>query len=266
MKPLKNMLVLAGLGVLVLAAMLLAREDAPEAPAREATAPVPAAPARPVPAPPPAQQARPSAPLPQPPELLAAPEKLPGDEGEHGEFTTTTDVVKQKLFKTEPKLAQFDYFREHVLLDSNGRKDYQTLLADRTMYEQTRNVLLHPGDAKDSMESNVKRLMHIDYLREALAWKENPERPHLLSALEGIILEDSFDPAMDADVKRSLAATKFELFELLYKQEPERAKALVGAARGTRLEKLLEYIATRTQRIVAKEQEMSLQAQRAPTP
>ncbi|MFE8598787.1 hypothetical protein [Archangium violaceum] len=264
MKSSKNMLVLAGLGVLVLAAMLLAREDAPEAPAHEATAPAPAVPSRPAPTP--AEQARPSAPLPKPPELLAAPEEFPGEEGEHGEFTTTTDVVKQKIFKTEPRLAQFDYFREHVLLDSNGRKDYQVLLADRSMYEQTRSALSHPGDDKDSMESNVKRLMRIDYLREALSWKENPERPHLLSTLEGIILEDSFEPGMGPEVKRSLAATKFELFELLYKQDPERARALVGSARGTRLEKLMEYIATRTQRIVAKEQDLSLQAKRTGTP
>ncbi|HZH17443.1 MAG TPA: hypothetical protein VE057_24030 [Archangium sp.] len=265
MKSPKNMLVIAGLGVLVLTAMLLARGGEPEAPVREATAPVPAAPSRPAPAPPPAEQARPPSP-PQPPELLAAPEEIPGEEGEHGEFTTTTDLVKQKIFKTEPKLAQFDYFREHVLLDSNGRKDYQALLADKTMYEQLRQALLHPTDAKESVESSFKRLMQIDYLREALAWKENPERSHLISALENIILEDSFGPGMNPDVKRSLAATKFELFELLYRQDPERARALVEAARGTRLEKLLEHVATRTQRIVAKEKELSLQAQRTPTP
>lgn len=264
MKSPKNMLVIAGLGVLVLTAMLLARRGEPEAPAREATAPVPAAPSRPAPAP--AEQARPAAPTPQPPELLAAPEEIPGEEGEHGEFTTTTDLVKQKIFKTEPKLAQFDYFREHVLLDSNGRRDYQALLADKTMYEQLRQALLHPTDAQESVESSFKRLMRIDYLREALSWKENPERAHLLSALENIILEDSFDPGMNPDVKRSLAATKFELFELLYRQEPGRAQALVSASRGTRLEKLLEHIATRTQRIVAKEQELSLQAQRPHTP
>lgn len=264
MKATKKMLVVAGLGVLGFTAMRLAQGDAPEASVREAAAPVPPAPSTTVSAPP-AAQARP-APLPQPPELLAAPEELPGEEGEHGEFTTNTDLMKQKLFKTEPKLAQFDYFREHVLVDSNGRKDYQALLADRTMHEQTRHALLHPEPAQDSMQANVKRLMQVDYLREALAWKENPERRQLLSEVERIILEDAFGPDMAPDVKRSLAATKFELFELLYRQDPERAQALVGAARGTRLEKLLEYVSTRTQKIVAKEKELSLQAQRPPTP
>ncbi|HEX5744737.1 MAG TPA: hypothetical protein VFZ09_00760 [Archangium sp.] len=265
MKAIKNMLVVAGLGVLGLTAMWLTRGDAPPAAARETAAPLP--PASPVQASaaPPAAQARPAA-LPQPPELLAAPEEIPGEEGEHGEFTTNTDLMKQKIFKTEPKLAQFDYFREHVLLDSNGRKDYQALLADRAMYEQTRQSLLHPESAKDSMPANVKRLMQVDYLREALAWKENPERKPLLSEVERIILEDSFGPDMAPDVKRSLAATKFELFELLYRQDPERALALAESARGTRLEKLMEYIATRAQGIVAKEKEMSLQAQRARTP
>jgi hypothetical protein len=264
-KATKNMLVIVGLGVLGFTVMRLAQEEAPEAPVREATAPVPPAPVKQASVPPSEAQARP-APLPQPPELLAAPEEIPGEEGEHGEFTTNTDLMKQKLFKTEPKLAQFDYFREHVLIDSNGRKDYQALLADRTMHEQTRHALLHPKNAENSMPANVERLMRIDYLREALSWKENPERPQLLSEVERIILEDTFGAEMAPDAKRSLAATKFELFELLYRQEPKRALALADSARGTRLEKLLEYVATRSQRIVAKEKELSLQAQRTRTP
>jgi len=195
-----------------------------------------------------------------------APEEPPGDEGEHGEFTTSTDLVKQKLFKTEPKLAQFDYFREHVLLDSNSRKDYEALLADRAMYEQTRRALLYPAGVRDSLESNIQRLIQIDYLREALSWKANPERGHLLSELESLLLEDSFGPTMPSDVKRSVAATKMELFELFHDQEPARARALVEATRGTRIEKLMEYIAARNQRRLAKEKDLSLQAQWIRTP
>jgi hypothetical protein len=257
------MLVIMGLAVLGVAAMMLAGGDEPEAPAREAAAPVPAAPPKPEPA----SAAQAQAPAAQPPEMLAAPpEAIPGDEGVHGEFTTSTDLVKQKIFKTEPKLAQFDYFREHVLLDSNSRKDYEALLADRAMYEQTRRALLYPTDAKDTVESNIKRLMQIDYLREALAWKENPERSHLISEVEALLREDSFGPTMPPDVKRSVAATKMELFEILHDQEPGRTQALVEAARGTRLEKLMEYIAARNQRRLAKEKELSLQAQRAQAP
>jgi hypothetical protein len=207
---------------------------------------------------------RPAAPPPSAmavPPLLTPPEEIPGEEGQHGEFTTTTDLVKQKIFKREPGLARFDFFREHVLLDSQGRADYQALLADKELMEQNRRALLHPRDARDTMESNVERLMRIDSLRESLAWKDNPERGHLLSVVEDIILEDSFEPTMPPDVKRSLAASKTELYELLYDQEPGRAQALVEAARRTRLEKMMEYIAERNQRRLEMERELSLQAQ-----
>jgi hypothetical protein len=252
MKAIRYMLVVTGLGVLGGAAALLSKGDGPEAPAQEAV------PSKPELAPSAARVQLPSA---QVPPLLAVPEEIPGDEGEHGEFTTSTDLVKKKIFKTEPQLALFDYFREHVLLDSHGRKDYEALLAGTAMHEQTRRALLYPVDAKDTMESNVKRLMQIDYLREALAWKENPARQHLLSAVESVILEDSFSPMMPPDVKRSMVATKMELYELLFDQEPARAQALVEAARGTRLEGMLGYIAKRNQRRLAKERELSLQVQ-----
>ncbi len=256
------MLVLTGLGVLGVSTTLFVGGDAPEPPVPQASAPVSAAPSEPPLASP--FKARP--PVVRVPDRLVAPEVPPGDEGEHGEFTTSTDLVKQKIFKTEPKLAQFSYYREHVLLDSNSRKDYEALLADRAMYEQTRHALLYPMEARDSMESNIQRLIRIDYLREALAWRANPERGHLLSEVESLILEDSFGSTMPPDVKRSVAATKMELFELFHDQEPGRARAMVEAARGTRLERLLEYIAARNQRRLAKEKELSLQAQRIRMP
>lgn len=264
MKVFRNTLIVAVLTVVAVIAVKLAlsgdvapeQEEAPQA-APVAARPEPASP------PPPSKPAQ----LAIPP-MLASPETpvgLPEDEGEHGEFTTSTDILKQKLFKKEPKLAQFDFFREHVLLDSATREDYRKLLADKAMIEQTRNELLHPQDDKVSMQTQVKRLMQVDYLREAMAWKEHPGRPELLSEVERIILEDSFTSNMPPDIKRTLAATKMELFEILSEQDPARAKALVEKARGTRLEQMLQYFAEHNQRRLAKERELSLQAQNSTT-
>jgi hypothetical protein len=265
MKAFRYMLVATGFAALLVAlVMRFGGEEQGLAPRAEA----PLQEVRPAQAPAQAPTAAPaaSAAVVSVPPMLALPEEIPGEEGEHGEFTTTTDIVKQKIFKSEPQLAQFDYFRQHVLLDSNGRRDYQKLLADRSMYEQTQRALLHPTDPRDDMESNARRLIQIDYLREALSWKENPERQHLVSVVEKIILEDSFGPMMPLAVKRSVAATKTELYEILYAQEPERAKALVDAARNTRLEGMLEYIARNNENRLAKEEALSLRAQRPSEP
>jgi hypothetical protein len=255
MKAIRYTLVITVLLVLGVLAARFLLESEPGEPAPKEVAAAPAKDSRPAPAPAaPAQTAAVEA------QYHLEPVNVPGSEGEHGEFTTNTDVLKQKIFKTEPKLAQFDFFREHVLLDANSRADYRQLLADKAMYTQVRQALLQPADVEDTMESNVKRLLQIDYLREALHWRENPEREHLLSTVEAIILEDSFRDTMPAEVKRSVAASKMELFELLHGHEPERAQALVAAAKGTRLEKLLEYIDGYNQRRLELERKLSLQA------
>ncbi|AGC42899.1 hypothetical protein MYSTI_01564 [Myxococcus stipitatus DSM 14675] len=243
--------VTAGLAGLVLIAWAL--DGAQDA------APVTAAPARASPAPTPlARDTAPEpTPAPRPAPLSAAPE----DDGEPGEFTTTTDRVKAEIFKTEPELARFDSFREHVLLDSNGREDYEALLADTRLHEQLRRALSTSTEAEETLESSFKRLMRIDYLREALAWRRNPARAQLVSTVERIILEDSFTAELSPGARRSMAATRMELFEIFADQEPARAGALVEAAKGTPLEKLVRHFAARNQRRQVKERKLSVQAQ-----
>ncbi|WP_342379338.1 hypothetical protein NVS55_07805 [Myxococcus stipitatus] len=248
--------VAAGLaGLVLIASALDGAEDA---------APVTTAPAQVSPAPTP--RARDTAleptPAPRPSSLSAAPAPAaPGDDEEPGEFTTTTDRVKAEIFKTEPELARFDSFREHVLLDSNSREDYEALLADTRLHEQLRRALSTSTEAEETLASSFKRLMRIDYLREALAWRQNPARAQLVSTVERIILEDSFTAELSPDARRSMAATRMELFEILADQEPARASALVEAAKGTPLEKLVRHFAARHQRRLVKERELSVQAQ-----
>jgi hypothetical protein len=261
MKITRYLFVIAGLVAL---AFIVAALNSPEDSALVTATPVKGARTLPVPARDTRDTKSERPALPPPPALLAAPEEVPGEEGEHGEFTTTTDLMKAKIFKTEPELARFDYFREHILLDASGRKDYEALLADPRMYEQLRRTLGSSTEAEESLESSIKRLMRIDYLREALAWRQNPAREQLVATVEGILLERSFSPELSLHARRSMAATRMELYEIFADQEPERASALVEAAKGTSLEKLLQFIAAHNQRRLVKEQALSLQAQARP--
>jgi hypothetical protein len=268
MKTFRNTLIFAVVLAIVVIAVKIALSGDPVVPPAPEQEPIAQAPAEP---PPPLEPILVQPPLAPPASdgefTMAQAVNLPEDEGEHGEFTTSTDIHKQKIFKSDPKLAQFDYFREHVLLDSVSREDYRKLLADKEMLEQTRKDLLHPTDAKESMSGNVKRLMKIDYLREALSWKEHPGRGELMGLVENIILEDSFTSQMDPTIKRSLAATKMELYQILSDQDPARALALVEKAEGTRLEKMLQYFAESNQLRMDREREISLQARNTnPTP
>jgi hypothetical protein len=115
------------------------------------------------------------------------------------------------------------------------------------------------------METNVKRLMQIDYLRESLAWKDNPARADVIDMVATVIAEDAFAAGMPGDVKRSLAATKMELFQILSGHDAALVQKLVEKAQGTRVEAMLKYFAESNQRRIEKERELSLQA-KAPSP
>lgn len=199
------------------------------------------------------------------PESLARPAQVKPEEDEAapGEFTTETDLRKQRVFKTEPKLAEFDYFREHVLQDSVTREAYRRLLSDQAFVAKTRNDLLHPEGTENPNEANAKRLMEIDYLRESIRWKENPARAKVMDEVARVISEDSFEPEMHLALKRSISATKMELYEVFAEQDPNRARLLVDAAKGTRLEGMLQYFRTHDQQRLAKEAQLGLGQQGA---
>jgi hypothetical protein len=254
-------LVLPAIALLVLLAAggtawwAMSTPDVPPPASAQAEAPPPA----PAPAAHAEANARPAPAAPAEPSPVPKPEEIPQDEGTHGEFTSSLDLVKEKLLKQDVDLAKFDYFHKRVLKDSVLRGDYHKLLSDRAMLNRTKEQLLHPPGGTDGTEANVRRLMQIDQLREALSWKENPERDQVLAMVEEIILADAFHSGLQPDAKRSLAATKLELYEIFSENSPERALKLVEMAKGGRLEKMLAYFAEHNQRRLAKEHEISLQ-------
>jgi hypothetical protein len=116
------------------------------------------------------------------------------------------------------------------------------------VFASVKHDLLYPEETKVDLAGNIKRLMKIDYLREALEWKENPERATLIALVSELILTDNFPPGMAMDMRLSLSGNKRELYELLYEMAPDRARAALQASKGTRLEKLIAYIDDSLQR------------------
>lgn len=161
------------------------------------------------------------------------------------------DVIR-RIVDADPQLKKFMYWHHRPLLDEPGRAQYHTFLADRGVMADVAHDLLYPDEAVADQASNIKRLMKIDYLRAALAWKENPEREAILDLICEMILTDNYPPDMAMDMRLSLSGNKLELYALLDEYAPERAAALAQTARGTRLEALIAHISnsntTRKQR------------------
>jgi hypothetical protein len=150
--------------------------------------------------------------------------------------------VLQRVLSNDPQLAAFKHYHRRPLLDEASKARYRELLSDSAVLASVKHDLLSPEEIKADQAGDIKRLMKIDYLREALEWKKNPVRRSLIALVAELILTDNFPPGMGMDMRLSLSGNKRELYALLYEVAPDQAKSALRASRGTRLEKLIAYI------------------------
>jgi len=155
--------------------------------------------------------------------------------------------VLRPLLANDVQLDTFMYYHNRPLLDAANNVKYHEFLSDPAMFANVKHDLLYPEETKVSQGANIKRLMKIDYLREALEWKENPQRAELIALVEEMLLTDNYPAGMGMDMRISLSGNKMELYELLVDVAPDRAIAVLEASKGTRLEAMLAWIANSLQ-------------------
>jgi len=151
--------------------------------------------------------------------------------------------VMHRVVDNDQQLHAFKAFYDRPLLDEESLKQYHALLSDPATLAAVEHDLLYPEETKADQASSIKRLMKIDYLHEALDWKENPQHALVVGVVNNVILTDNYPPDMGMDMRVSLSGNKQELFQLLDEYEPAKANALLQASKGTRLEPMVAWIA-----------------------
>jgi hypothetical protein len=167
---------------------------------------------------------------------------MPPDVDPYGE--NPLGDVMHRVVDNDQQLHAFKAFYDRPLLDEDSLKQYHALLSDPATLAAVEHDLLYPEETKADQASSIKRLMKIDYLHEALDWKDNPQHALVVGVVTNVILTDNYPPAMGMDMRMSLSGNKQELFQLLDEYEPAKAKALLQASKGTRLEAMVAWIAT----------------------
>ena len=155
------------------------------------------------------------------------------------------DTLRQRVMAANPDLAQFRQLQRKVLRKSSEKDMLQDIYKDRDLIDAAKKDLLAEGERVYSDEAQFRRLYRVEYLGMGLEWKENPERPALMSSVEELLRADNIHPDMDLELRRSLAGDKVELFMILLHNDRARAEALLTSVQGTRLEKLLVHARTR---------------------
>ena len=182
------------------------------------------------------------------PELLAAdPSNSDGTPPSDDYDDNPMANILRPLLANDVQLDTFMYYHNRPLLDEAGTKRYHEFLSDPAMLAAVKHDLLYPEETKVDVAGNVKRLMKIDYLREAVEWQDNPARGEIITQVGDMLLTDNYPAGMGMDMRLSLSGNKMELYELLSEVAPDQAAALLQASKGTRLENLLGYIANSLQ-------------------
>lgn len=170
--------------------------------------------------------------------------------------------VMHRVLDNDDLLRRFKSFYDRPLLDADDLAQYHAMLSEPAILAAVEHDLLYPEEVVADQASSIKRLMKIDYLHEALDWKENPQHALVVSVVSESILTDNYPANLGMDMRVSLSGNKRELFQLLDEYEPGQAQAVLQAAKGTRLEEMVAWIAKSNEK--RKELEANLANQVAP--
>jgi hypothetical protein len=147
-----------------------------------------------------------------------------------------------------------------VLPDKQRRDEYRKLLSDPAMMTAMANDLMDPGTGHPPPEEYYRRLMLVDYFKEALSWKDNPQRQKVLALTGDIIVKDNFGGDQDSARRQVLGGIKMELYRFLYTQDTQKAGELVAQAKGTRMEPLVNWMVQEDLRRSVREKEIMKEA------
>lgn len=170
------------------------------------------------------------------------------------------DEVLESIIKKDKKLGLFMGYYKTVLPDKQRRDEYRKLLSDPAMMAAMANDLMDPGTGHPEPEEYYRRLMLVDYFKEALSWKDNPQRQKVLALTGDIITKDNFGGDQDSARRQVLGGSKMELYRLLYTQDAQKAGEMVAQAKGTRMESMVNWMAEEDLRRSVREKEIMKEA------
>lgn len=169
---------------------------------------------------------------------------LPGGPSvDDDDLRTMDDEVLESIIKKDKKLEQFMRYYKAVVPDEQTRREFHKMLSDPATMKAMAEDLMDPGDGHPQSTEYYRRLMLVDYFDAALAWKDNPQRQHVMELMQDVITKDNYRGDQDNERRQVLGGTKFELYRLLYAQDPQKAGELLAQAKGTRMEPLVDWMA-----------------------
>lgn len=146
----------------------------------------------------------------------------------------------QRVLDANPDLAQYYALEQKVLPTEEERANLHAMLSDPAMIKAAKQYLL-ANETAYAKDAEAKRMVAVEFLSDAVNWADNPSRPAVMEAIEGVMFADNIASDAPDDLAQSLAGDKMELYTQLLHRSPDRADLVAQHAKGTSVEPLLAY-------------------------
>jgi len=148
--------------------------------------------------------------------------------------------MMQRVLDDNPDLAQYYGLEQKVVPTAEERGNLHAMLSDLELIETIKEYLL-AAETAYSKDAEAKRMVAVEFLSDAINWADNPARPAVLTAIEGVMFADNITADAPEDLAQSLAGDKVELYMQMLHRSPDRAAVVSAHARGSSVQPLLTY-------------------------
>jgi hypothetical protein len=147
---------------------------------------------------------------------------------------------RHTLLESDPILYEYRMLAEKVILDADERTSFHRLLQDTWLLERAKQDVLNPNTSHPLKQDSLKRLYQLDFLADAMAWGENPERTAVMDNLTSII-QTSIPEDFERDWRKSSIGDRIEAYAILRAGDPEKAAELRASLTDPTLRRAIDY-------------------------
>lgn len=151
-------------------------------------------------------------------------------------------VLEIKIFEENEFLRKFKLITEKKALSSKSDLDeLRGMLQDKVAIVAFETALASPMTQNHFYREQLERMYYIDFFKASLELDQNESIEQVRKSIQTIILADNLDPELPLKMRKSIAAEKVELIQLLVRYDQESIEILRGQVGTSRHKKLLNH-------------------------
>lgn len=141
------------------------------------------------------------------------------------------------LSKNTNELSRFETLRKKVLLNREEVSEKEKVLSNIKTVQWAESYL---SAVPENNPETKKHFSAIDFLEEAITWKENPIRNEAIGSIENAIKTNQL-PQTKKELRNLVVGDKIDLFTVLVQEEPSKARALLTGTDDPWIRDILNY-------------------------